>query len=254
MVFEIEATNMNKKKSFINVREILITLVIALLAIIIGSINRTDLEVTKIVYNYENPSMFGIFFSVIGAVVLYFISVSGGADPLSAGYVVSAGFSTYYINLSIFLAFAAVYPDMQVMLFFVLPVRIKWLGIIYVITVGYQFVMSGIASKFAIVMSLLNFILFFFSSRDYRRVSPKEIFRRQQFKRATSKARSSSGGQSGEFAGFSSKNPSSIAKHKCAICGRTDKDYPSLDYRFCSKCNGNYEYCSDHLFTHEHVQ
>lgn len=56
---------MNKKKYFISIREILITLAIALAAIIVGSINRTDLEVTKIVYNHDNPSIFGIFFSVI---------------------------------------------------------------------------------------------------------------------------------------------------------------------------------------------
>ena len=42
------------------------------------------------------------------------------------------------------------------------------------------------------------------------------------------------------------------AMHKCAICGRTEKDDDSLEFRFCSKCNGSYEYCSDHLYTHEH--
>jgi hypothetical protein len=42
------------------------------------------------------------------------------------------------------------------------------------------------------------------------------------------------------------------AMHKCAICGRTEKDDDSLEFRLCSKCNGSYEYCSDHLYTHEH--
>ena len=45
-----------------------------------------------------------------------------------------------------------------------------------------------------------------------------------------------------------------ISKHKCAICGRTSEEYPDLEFRFCSKCNGNYEYCSEHLFTHKHVE
>ena len=48
--------------------------------------------------------------------------------------------------------------------------------------------------------------------------------------------------------------PMSVAKHKCAICGRTSEEYPDLEFRFCSKCNGNYEYCQDYLFTHTHVQ
>ena len=45
-----------------------------------------------------------------------------------------------------------------------------------------------------------------------------------------------------------------IPRHRCAVCGRTELDDPNLEFRYCSKCNGNYEYCSDHLFTHEHVQ
>ena len=48
--------------------------------------------------------------------------------------------------------------------------------------------------------------------------------------------------------------PSNITKHKCAICGRTERDGDDLEFRFCSKCNGNYEYCNEHLFTHEHVK
>ena len=44
------------------------------------------------------------------------------------------------------------------------------------------------------------------------------------------------------------------ARHKCAICGRTELDDENLEFRYCSKCNGNYEYCQDHLFTHKHVE
>lgn len=225
----------------------------------------TVLERTWGTFRYNVYIFSGILFSVIGAVVLYVLSVyGGGMDPLAAGIVVSSGFSTYFINLSIFLAFAAIYPNMQVLLFFVIPVKIKWLGIVYVITIGYQFLNSGISAKFAIVMSLLNFIVFFFSTRDYRRVSPKEILRKQKFKRAMNGGSSFSGrssgtsttsGNSNGFNGFSNaKTPSGIAKHKCAICGRTDKEFENMEFRFCSKCNGNYEYCSDHLFTHEHVK
>ena len=45
-----------------------------------------------------------------------------------------------------------------------------------------------------------------------------------------------------------------ITRHKCAICGRTELDDENLEFRFCSKCEGNYEYCSEHLYTHEHVR
>ena len=43
------------------------------------------------------------------------------------------------------------------------------------------------------------------------------------------------------------------ARHRCAVCGRTELDDPNLEFRYCSRCNGDYEYCQDHLFTHTHV-
>ncbi|MFQ9748684.1 MAG: hypothetical protein ACLRYY_06955 [Anaerobutyricum soehngenii] len=43
-------------------------------------------------------------------------------------------------------------------------------------------------------------------------------------------------------------------RHKCAVCGKTELDDPNLEFRYCSKCNGNYEYCNEHLFTHTHVK
>ena len=92
-----------------------------------------------------------------------------------------------------------------------------------------------------ILASLLNFVLFFFSNRNMHRYNPKEVHRRREFKKAMAQSR---------------VNPATggITKHKCAICGRTEKDDPNLEFRFCSKCNGNYEYCQDHLFTHQHVK
>ena len=92
-----------------------------------------------------------------------------------------------------------------------------------------------------IVASFLNFILFFLSGRNMQRYRPKEVKRRRDFQKAMAQSR---------------VNPKTggIAKHKCAICGRTELDDPNLEFRFCSKCNGNYEYCQDHLFTHQHVK
>ena len=140
--------------------------------------------------------------------------------------------------MSIFLAFALTYPEMQVMLMFVIPVKMKWMAAVYGILTILQFVESGWAGRISIFMSLLNFIIFFLSTRDFRRYSPHEIHRRQQFKAQTRRSAVYPGG----------------AQHKCAVCGRTDLDDPTLEFRFCSKCAGNYEYCQEHLFTHQHVQ
>ncbi|MEI3340480.1 MAG: hypothetical protein V8R80_11525 [Eubacterium sp.] len=98
-------------------------------------------------------------------------------------------------------------------------------------------VTSGWTGRVAILASVLNFLIFFFATRNYQRISPKEIHRKKNFQRQMKSARGNG-----------------VTKHKCAICGRTELDDPNLEFRFCSKCNGNYEYCQEHLFTHQHVK
>ena len=154
-------------------------------------------------------------------------------------------FTTYYVSLSVFLAYAACYPDMQILLWFVIPIKMKWMAWVYGAIIVYNmisYVRVGLwVMAVPILASLLNFVLFFFSNRNMHRYNPKEVHRRREFKKAMAQSR---------------VNPATggITKHKCAICGRTEKDDPNLEFRFCSKCNGNYEYCQDHLFTHQHVK
>lgn len=204
----------------------------------------TTLERTWGAFRYNLYIFSGLLFTILGAFILYAIVIVNGANPEAMGSIISGGFSTYYINLSIFLAFAAVYPNMQVLFMFVIPVKIKWMAYLDVILLGYEFFTSGLAGKIAIVMSLLNFILFFLTTRDFNRINPKEIKRKREFKRATSDNR--------KFSNYGGDK--NITKHKCAVCGRTELDSDSLEFRFCSKCNGNYEYCNDHLFTHTHIE
>lgn len=182
----------------------------------------------------------GMLFTVLGAFILYGIMaiIAGGASPELISYSISTGFSTNFSTWSIFLAFALSYPDMQVLLMFVIPIKMKWMAIVYGVLVVLEFFTSGWAGKVSIVMSLLNFIIFFLSTRNLNRYTPHEIHRRQQFKAQMRQPRPGSG----------------ITKHKCAVCGRTELDDPNLEFRFCSKCEGNYEYCSDHLFTHQHMK
>ncbi len=166
-------------------------------------------------------------------------------------------FGTYWLNNSLFLAFAATYPNMQFILFFLIPIKAKALGIIYGIYFGIEIVAGFLAAvlpnamimglyqigilahpAYAVMalLSLGNFLLFFFGMKNMRRYSPKEVHRRRTYTKSV---------QQGQKA---------AATHKCAICGRTEKDGDNLEFRYCSKCNGNYEYCQEHLFTHEHVK
>lgn len=217
----------------------------------------STLERTWGTYRYNVYIFSGMLFTVLGSFVamglMYLVhgGTGGLLSVLGASTLFSAGsifFSTGYINMSIFLAFAATFPDMQVLLMFIVPIKVKWMGIVYAVMALWGFIEGtkipimgsvvldlSIFSRTAILASLLNFIIFFFTSRNRIVRSPKQIKRQHEFKREVH------------------RSASTIAKHKCAVCGRTSESNPELEFRFCSKCNGNYEYCQDHLFTHQHV-
>lgn len=202
----------------------------------------TTLERTWGIYRYNVYIFSGVLFTILGAFLMfgYTVLIQGdlgwaGVEALWNRTYISAMFSTYYVNMSIFLAFAATYPNMQILLFFLIPIRIKILGIIYGILLGYEFLMGSVADKFVIAASLMNFIVFFLTSRGKMHMTPRQVKRRQEFKREV-------------------KKTTYITRHKCAVCGRTEETNPELEFRFCSKCDGNYEYCEDHIFTHTHVK
>lgn len=146
-----------------------------------------------------------------------------------------------YVTESLFLAFALVFPDVQFLLFFIIPVKAKWLSIFYFALDAYQ-IIQGIMMKSyypvaLIVVSLINIFIFFFFAKG----RPGMAAHARQTKRKT------------EFKQKMHESEKKGPIHRCAICGRTELDAPELDFRYCSKCDGRYEYCSEHLFTHEHV-
>ena len=145
--------------------------------------------------------------------------------------------TTDYLNFSLFFAFAATFPDMQFYLFFAIPIKAKWLAIFDGAYFLYGLMFGGMADRIAIIMSLLNFLVYFLMTRGGK-YNPKEIRRKQQFHAQMREA---------------SQPPKQGWRHRCAVCGRTDADDPNLVFRYCSKCEGDYEYCQDHLYTHQHV-
>lgn len=193
----------------------------------------TALERTWGAFRYNVYILGGMLCTVIGAFILYFISGPNEMFSLINGM----SFSTYYINLSIFLAFAMNYPDMEVLFMMIIPIKIKYLALLDVAYLLYDLIRGGWGTRTVIIASLLNFIIYFLMTRNYRRISPQEIHRKQQFKKAVHPQMTPGG-----------------TRHKCAVCGRTEKDGEHLEFRYCSKCNGNYEYCQDHLFTHRHIK
>lgn len=203
----------------------------------------TTLERTWGTYRYNVYIFGGMLFTILGSFLMMGCAYlfmgermlyDGGAEIFfRAG---SLYFSTFYINMSIFLAFAATFPDVSVLLMFIIPIKVKWLGVVYAVMLFFSFLQGDFFMRFAIASSLLNFVVFFLSSRNMMHLNPKQIHRRQEFKRDIR------------------RNTGGITKHKCAICGRTEVDSPEMQFRFCSKCDGNYEYCEEHLYTHMHVK
>lgn len=206
----------------------------------------TQLERTWGTYRYNLYLFCGMLFTILGSLVLFACCLLNGAQAHEVGtnmvYLLRNGsviyfgsFSTYYINMSIFLAYAATFPELQVLLMFIIPIKVKWLGIIYGVMLVYECIMGGAVTWVVIGSSLLNFLVFFLTSRNHIHMSPRQVKRRHDFKKQT-------------------RTTQGVTKHKCAICGRTEEDDPTLEFRFCSKCYGNYEYCQYHLYTHAHVK
>lgn len=194
----------------------------------------TNLERTWGEFRFNLYMWGGVLFTDIGAIVLYLIMHATTGQPALVGSL----FSISYLNMSLFLAFAVTFPEMQILLYFIIPVKMKWMGYVYGALVAYEMLTGNGAVRTAIIASLLNFLVFYLTTRNYKSISPSNIKRKRKFKKEVREAMPKKG----------------VTKHKCAVCGRTELDGDDLVFRFCSKCDGNYEYCQDHLFTHEHVK
>lgn len=223
-------------------------------------------------FRYNLYVFSGLIFTLIGGFVLYGVACvqfsdvieylgEGGTQDVFTMYgtVMIEGspallptywfrqISTDYLQMSMLLAIAAIYPDAVFRIQFLIPIKAKYLGIFYAVIVAYSAIMGDISNRIIIVASLLNFILFFFATRDYRRISPKEQKRKMEYRQKVRQAQ-----HTGNTATHQGRTV--ITRHKCSICGRTELDDENLEFRFCSKCEGNFEYCTDHLYTHEHVR
>lgn len=210
----------------------------------------TTLERTWGSFQYNVYLFSGMIFTALGSFLMMGFTYLFKSDLLVSGAPVyfrfaSTFFSTYYVNMSIFLAYAATFPDNQVLLMFFIPIKVKWLGIVYGVFLVYD-IISGLRNSaigyvypFVIGSSLLNFVVFFFTTRNYIRMNKAQRRMHREFKQNARKAQRDS-------------RAAGVSKHRCAVCGRTENDGDDLQFRFCSKCEGGYEFCQDHLYTHIH--
>ena len=148
----------------------------------------------------------------------------------------------YYIHLSFFLVIATLYSEMQVLFMFVVPMKMKWLAILDVVLILLDAVIYGPGVLLMALPSFVNYFIFtwpFWSMKlgfVKRQADPQVINFKKAQKQAQKKAR--------ETGGY---------LHKCAVCGITDQDDPAMEFRYCSKCEGYYCYCANHINNHIHI-
>ena len=176
----------------------------------------------------------GALLTVLGVVLASLIT----GNP----YLTAAG--TGYVNLSMFFAFAFLFPDTTVLLFFILPVKMKWLAYLDGALFAFDIIKAIGAHNWAGVVlpivALLNFAVFIWPEVHYLKERAKYQNSRKtvQFRQAQQQQ-----AKQAQQQGY---------RHKCAVCGRTDTDYPDLQFRYCSKCVGYHCFCQDHIFNHVH--
>lgn len=165
--------------------------------------------------------------------VYYFLGMIG---TILGAFLTGGVTTAVYLNLSLFLAFSQLYPDYEFYIFFLLPVKVKYLAWIQLFYIGYTVLVAPLPLKVAALVSIINFFLFF------GRTIIKKLKR--------------GGTTYYKNAQFKSKMNHQLDQsiHRCTICGITEKDNPEMQFRYCSKCDGDFEYCREHLHNHEHIK
>lgn len=163
--------------------------------------------------------------------VYYFVGMLG---TTIAAFITGYGATSLYLNLSLFLAFARIYPDFELLLFLVIPVKIKYLALLDWIYYAITVLFGDMGSRVVATVSIINYFLFF--GRDIITASKTSRQAYQNRRR------------------FKAELPRDFTIHRCTICGKTEKDDPDMDFRYCPECDGDYEYCMDHVRNHAHIK
>ena len=167
--------------------------------------------------------------------------------------------SVTYLNLSLFLSYATMYPDAHFLLFFIIPIKAWFFALFDLAIVLLDLFTASFPANLFSVISIANYFLFF--GKDVLNVIPMSwrINLRRLFRKGQAKP---TGNQQPKVIPFPKAGsyeatvatPKAPYTHRCTICGRTDISDPQLEFRYCSRCNGYYCYCEDHISNHSHIQ
>ena len=166
----------------------------------------------------------------------------------------------YYLNMSLFLAYATMYPNAQFLFMYVIPVKAWIFALIDLVLVLYGLIAYPFPANLFSVISLANYFLFF--GKDVANVIPMAW--RANFSRLVNRGKRTVSPRkdqpkvvpfprAGSYEATVAK-PTAPYTHRCTVCGKTDTEYPELEFRYCSRCRGYHCYCEDHISNHAHIE
>ena len=160
----------------------------------------------------------------------------------------------YYLNLSLFLGYATLYPNARFLFLYIIPVKAWIFALIDLALIFIQVFSTRWPVNVFPLVALANYFLFF--GKDVLNVVPRtwrinasRIFKKKSPPKTGSIPVPSAGSYQATVA-----KPTPAYTHKCTVCGRTDVSNPELEFRYCSRCNGYYCYCQDHINNHSHIE
>lgn len=163
-----------------------------------------------------------------------------------------------YLNLSLFLSYATMFPNAQFLLFFIIPIKAWIFALFDMLLVVYGLLANPFPYNFFSVISLANYFLFF--GKDVLNVVPmswrlnaRRLFRKKNYAPKQDRPKVVPFPKAGSYEATSAA-PRAPYTHKCTVCGRTDMSNPELEFRYCSRCNGYHCYCEEHINNHSHIE
>ena len=158
-----------------------------------------------------------------------------------------------YLNTSLFLAYATLYPNTQFLLLYIIPVKAWIFAVLDLALVVFGLISYPFPANLFSVISLANYFLFF--GKDVVNVFPLSwrVNASRLFRKKPKNGYKTIPFNAGSYAA-STATVKAPYTHRCTVCGRTDVSDPDLEFRYCSRCKGYYCYCQDHISNHSHIQ
>ncbi|MFI3313019.1 MAG: rhomboid family intramembrane serine protease [Eubacteriales bacterium] len=157
--------------------------------------------------------------------------------------------SASYLNMSLILAFATMMPENKVLLFYIIPIKMKYFAWFTLIPVIITMFTASLPVKIFVVMALANYFLFM--GAEVKGILPSFMLNYRRSQKQSAPKNQGNPNWANKYRNSSGEAP---YRHKCTVCGKTDTQYPELEFRYCSQCDGYHCYCMEHINNHDHIK